>query len=68
MSNAAAPRDYAAEYRAARDAYQAQTATKPEIDAAVKLSRSIERAADKAGVRLDCIGIDEAARIQAWGK
>lgn len=61
-------RDFTAEYRTARDAYQAQTATKAEIAAAVKLSRSIERAADKAGVRLDCIGIDEAARVAAWGK
>ncbi len=66
MNNAADA--LAAEYRTARDAYQAKTATSAEIEAAVKLSRKIERAADRAGVRLDCIGIDEAARVQAWGK
>lgn len=61
-------RDFDAEYRTARLAYQNPKATSAEIDAAVKESRKIERAADKANVHLDCIGIDEQARKEMWGK
>lgn len=69
MSNApaAAPRDFAAEYLAARLAYRAPAATLDERGAASQLSDEILDAADEAGVRFDLVELDERARVQLYG-
>ncbi len=65
MSNA--DRDFAAEYLTARLAYQDKDANMTEQGKAHNRSERIATAAERAGVRIDCIGIDEAARVQVWG-
>lgn len=59
-------RDYAAEYKAAR--YEKHTASDLAGQlSAEKLARSVDRAADRAGIYLDVITLDEQARLESLG-
>jgi hypothetical protein len=55
-------RDYAAEYRTARTDYRRPGATPEQQGVARKAGISVARAADRAGVDLDTITIDEEVR------
>lgn len=58
-------RNYVDEYRQARRAKHAAS-TMQEEEAAEKLARKIGRAATRAGVELDCITLDEQARLEVF--
>lgn len=61
-----APRDFAAEYTAARTDARRPGATLAQRGEAQRAAAKIERAADRAGVRLDTIALDEAARVALY--
>jgi len=66
MTNAAA-RDHAAEYLAARRDARRPGATLAERANAQRVAAGIARAARRAGVELDEIGLDEQARTELYG-
>lgn len=60
-------RDFAAEYLAARIDARSPDSTIADIAAAQRKAARIAKAAEKAGVRIDEIGLDEQARVTLYG-
>lgn len=60
-------RDYAAEYLAARKAVRAPGIDITERGKAERAAGRIATAADRAGVRIDEIALDERARVELYG-